>query len=224
MWSLRARIAGAAVVPILTGVLGMKRIVFAAAVLVVAVVVAASAGARQGALAIVPGTWCGGDRWKLMTLSDKGASAVNWAPEATSIPVISTFAAPKRIVAWRSTSFERQVWRVVVVINRYRRQSNGEIALELYNIETSMTMNAYMPNPRCLSATSRGRAQMVAARSTFLRDCGAATSLWQLLGASAQLGGVGFWNPVTTTLGALGNGAELRPVTYFAPLTGCGHY
>ena len=51
-------------------------------------------------------------------------------PGGDEHPVISTFAAPKRIVAWRSTSFERQVWRAVVVINRYRLQSNGEIVLD----------------------------------------------------------------------------------------------
>jgi hypothetical protein len=101
----------------------MTRIAFAAAVvLVVAVAAAAPAGALRESKAIAPGTWCGGDRWKLMTLSDSGASAVNWTAKAASIPVISTFASPKRIVASRSTSFERQVWRVIVVINRYRLQ------------------------------------------------------------------------------------------------------
>jgi hypothetical protein len=34
--------------------------------------------------------------------------------------------------------------------------------------------------------------------------------------------GVGYWNPVATTLGALGNGAELRPVTGFKLINGCG--
>jgi hypothetical protein len=36
--------------------------------------------------------------------------------------------------------------------------------------------------------------------------------------------GVGFWNPVKTTLGALGNGAELRPITNFVLKQGCGKY
>lgn len=36
--------------------------------------------------------------------------------------------------------------------------------------------------------------------------------------------GVGFWNPVKTTLGALGNGAELRPVTSLTLLEGCGKF
>jgi hypothetical protein len=36
--------------------------------------------------------------------------------------------------------------------------------------------------------------------------------------------GVGYWNPTKTTLGALGNGAELRPVTGITLINGCGHF
>ena len=37
-----------------------------------------------------------------------------------------------------------------------------------------------------------------------------------------KLTGVGFWNPVHTTKGALASGAELRPVTGLTVLQGCG--
>ena len=85
-------------------------------------------------------------------------------------------------------------------------------------------MNAYMPNPKCLSSTTRGRAAILSARTAFTSACPAATANWQLLGASVSLTGVGFWNPVKTTLGALGNGAELRPVTGFTLINGCGKF
>ena len=79
-----------------------------------------------------------------------------------------------------------------------------------------MYMNAYMPNPRCLSPTQTSyRSRILAARSAFTKACPAPTSAWHMLGATVQLAGVGFWNPVRTTLGALGNGGELRPVTHF---------
>ena len=48
------------------------------------------------------------------------------------------------------------------------------------------------------------------------------TAAWQLLGATVEIGGVGFFNPVQTTRGALQNGAELRPVTNLSIVTGCG--
>jgi hypothetical protein len=38
------------------------------------------------------------------------------------------------------------------------------------------------------------------------------------------LTGVGFWNPVKTTPGALKNGAELRPLTALSITQGCGKF
>lgn len=204
----------------------MKRVAFAAAlVAALAVVVAAPAGARHATgTALAPGTWCGGSLWRLMTLSDAERWTVYPAPLRTSIPAITALVAPRRILASRSsTFFERQVWELKVVIERYRLQSNGEVALELYDVPSAMYMNAYMPNPRCLSPTQTSyRGRILAARSAFTKACPAPTSAWQMLGATVRLDGVGFWNPVRTTLGALGNGGELRPVTHFTLLQGCG--
>jgi len=203
----------------------MKRIALAAAVvLALAVVVAAPAGAHRSATPTTPGAWCGGSLWKLMTLSDTGKSAVNLSMAGTSIADLSKLTPPAKILASRNTSFVKQTWSMTVVIERYRVQSNGEIALELFDVPTSTYMNAYMPNPKCLSSKTRDRAQILAARSTFTKVCPAPQTTWQPLGATVQLGGVGFWNPVKTTLGALANGAELRPVTYFNLLQGCGKY
>jgi hypothetical protein len=82
-------------------------------------------------------------------------------------------------------------------------------------------MDAYLPNPKCLSSSSRGRTDMLAARTAFAK-CPAVTTAWQTLGATIQIAGVGFWNPAHTTKGALPNGAELRPVTSLKLLSGCG--
>jgi hypothetical protein len=178
----------------------------------------------QAAGATKPGAWCGGSLWKLMTLSDTGRKAVQWSPAQTSIPDIAKLTAPKRVLASRSSSFQKQMWQVTAVIDRYRVASNGELVLELYDVPSATYMNAYMPNPQCLSSTTRGRAQILAARNAFASVCPAATGDWQMLGATAQLQGVGFWNPVRTTLGALANGAELRPVTSFTLMQGCGKF
>ena len=206
----------------------MKRVVFASAIVAaLAVVVVAPASARHATRATpFPGTWCGGNLWKLMTLSDAQRWRVYLVPRRTTIPAIAALAAPKRIVASRnSTAFEQQIWAMKVVIERYRLQSNGEIALQLYDISSAMYMNAYMPNPNCLSPTQTiDRTRILAARSAFTKACPTPTPAWQLLGATVQLAGVGFWNPVKTTPGALGNGAELRPVTHFSLIQGCGKY
>ncbi len=204
----------------------MKRVVLAAAVIAaLEVMVATPASARHATPATrVPGTWCGGNLWKLMTLSDAQRWRVSQLPRQTTIPAIAAFAAPKRIIVSRkSTAFEQQIWAMKVVIERYRLQSNGEIALQLYDIPSGMYMNAYMPNPNCLSPTQTiGRAKILTARSAFTKACPAPTPAWQLLGATVQLAGVGFWNPAKTTPGALRNGAELRPITRFNLIQGCG--
>ncbi len=171
-----------------------------------------------------PGTWCGGTLWRLMTLSDPGRSSVAWSPAQTAIADIAKLASPARTPTKRSTPFQRRVWQLTAVIDRYRIASNGEIVLVLYDIGSSTYMNAYLPNPKCLSKQTRGRAQILAARKTFTTSCQPATKQWQFLGATARLTGVGYWNPVRTTKGALPNGAELRPLTGFEPLQGCGKY
>jgi hypothetical protein len=186
------------------------RFVFAAAAALAALTAAFALPA--GAHVSAPGPQCGGTLWKLMTLSDTGRSAVHWAPTATTIPDIAKLRAPAKITTARGSAFQKQVWKLKAVIERYRQASNGEIVLELYDIPTSTYMNAYMPSSQCLPSTARGRAQMLAARGGFLKDCPAVTANWQILGATADVTGVGFWNPVKTTMGALKNGAELRPL------------
>ena len=63
---------------------------------------------------------------------------------------------------------------------------------------------------------------MMAARDEFTKHCPPATAAWQLLGATVDISGVGFWNSVRTTRGALPNGAELRPLTNLQIVSGCG--
>jgi len=108
------------------------------------------------------------------------------------------------------------------VIDRYRIASNGEIVLVLFDIPSGTYMNAYLPNPNCLGSRSRDRSGMMAARRAFMDHCPHPTAEWQLLGASVDVSGVGYWNSVRTTLHALQNGAELRPLTNLSVVVGCG--
>ena len=169
-----------------------------------------------------PGSWCGGVLWRQMAFSDRDRRKVSISPAATTIAEMSQLAPPRRITRSRTTPFQRHVWRLSAVIDRYRLASNGEIVLILYSINTGQYMNAYMPNPSCLSHRTRRRGSILAARKLLVSHCPAVTTAWQLLGASVDISGVGFWNPVTRTRGALRNGAELRPVTDLTIEAGCG--
>jgi hypothetical protein len=194
----------------------MKRFVLAVAVAAVAVGVAAQAGMAT------PGPQCGGALWKQLTLADNGKS-VNWNPKVTTLGDIAKLVAPSRITASRTTSFQRQVWKLDdVVIERYRVASNGELVLELFDVQSSTYMNAYIPSTSCMTSKANLRKAMIGARNGFLKPCPAPTANWQMLGAHAVIFGVGFWNPVKTTQGALANGAELRPLVGLTITQGCG--
>jgi hypothetical protein len=192
------------------------------AVLAVVACAVAFTAPAQAAPAAKPGPWCGGTLWKLMNLSDTGSKSVKWSPAMTSIADIGKLTAPAKAPASRATPFQKQRWQVTAVVDQYRAASNGEIVLVLFDIGTSTYMDAYLSNPKCLSSSARGRGEIVAARNAFTSKCPAPQGTWQPLGVTVQLSGVGFWNPLKTTKGALPNGAELRPVTGLTVLSGCG--
>jgi hypothetical protein len=169
-----------------------------------------------------PGPWCGGGLWHLMTLSDVDRATVNLHGASTTIAQLAKLAPPKRIAAERTTKFARRVWRLHAVVDRYRIASNGEIVLILFSIDTGQYMDVYLPSPSCLGPRARDRSGMVAARRQFTARCAPATATWQLLGATVDVAGVGFWNPSRRTRGALANGAELRPLTNLRIVSGCG--
>ena len=153
----------------------MKRVVFAAAV--VAALACGRGTCCEHVIRREPdrqqGTWCGGTLWKLMTLSDAQRWTVYPVPLRTiSLPSLLWLRRSGFSQSRTGAFFEQQVWEMRVVIERYRLQSNGEIALELYDIPSSKYMNAYMPNPNCLSPTQTSyRSRILAARSAFTEAC-----------------------------------------------------
>jgi hypothetical protein len=187
---------------------------------VAACALATTAGASTRAEA--PGPWCGGTLWRLMTLSDPQRRSVVLQGAPASIADIAKLEAPARSLQARATPFQRHVWRLRTVIDRYRVASNGEIVLILYSIDSAQYMNAYLPNPHCLGPKALDRTGLIAAREQLTQHCPPPTPAWQLLGITVDLAGVGFWNPSRATRGALANGAELRPVTNFKIINGCG--
>ena len=110
-----------------------------------------------------PGPWCGGALWRLMTLSDPQRTSVVLHASPTSIADIAKLVAPDRTPQARTTRFQRHVWRMRTVIDRYRIASNGEVVLILYSIDSAQYMDAFC---RTRTAWSRGRAT---ARGSSLR-------------------------------------------------------
>ena len=163
---------------------------------------------------------CGGNLWRLKTLSDPASKKVRLMPKTTTIGAIRDRSAPQSIPTKRTTGFQKQAWEVVAQVVEFRREAGG-FRLVLY--DNGAYLNAAIPAPSCLPHSARARRSLVAAWTKFGADCGQASNDWRPLGAVAYVGGVGFWSqPRATGPGTAPNGAELHPVTSFRPVAGCG--
>jgi hypothetical protein len=162
---------------------------------------------------------CGGNLWRLKTLSDPARRVVRLSPRETTLGAIATRHAPARTPTRRSTPFQKQTWEVVAQIVSYRFE-DGELRMQLF--DDGAYINAAVPMPTCLPTVSRTRNQIAATYREFTAECAHPTSDWQPLGAVAYVRGVGFWSQRRTAHGTAPNGAELHPVTGFRIVAGCG--
>jgi hypothetical protein len=195
----------------------MKRAAPIALVLLTATAFAAAAAGRDSSGPTAAG--CGGELWRLKTLSDPGRKAVELDPTSTTIAAIGERPFPRPLPRLRRTPFQRHTWEVVAQITRYRMETGG-IRLELYDHESYL--HAVIPTPDCLSGAARARNDMVSTFKLFTNDCGhPATRDWQSLGAIVYVRGVGFWSQRRSLRGAARNGAELHPVTGLRVVAGC---
>jgi hypothetical protein len=195
----------------------MNRAVPIALVLLAATAFAAAAAGRDSSGPTA--SRCGGELWRLKTLSDSTRQAVVLNPTGTTIAAIGERPFPRPLPRLRQTAFQKHAWQVVAQITKYRVESEG-VRLELYDHESYL--NAVIPTPDCLSNVTRARSDMAAAFKLFTGRCGhPATSDWQSLGAIVYVRGVGFWSQRRSLRGAARNGAELHPVTGLRIVAGC---
>ena len=195
----------------------MKLAAPTALVLLAATAFAAAAAGRDAA-GPTPAR-CGGELWRMKTLSDLGRHAVQLEPADTTIAAIGKRPYPRPVPKVRRTAFQRQAWQVVAQITKFRVETEG-IRLELYDHESYL--NAVIPTPECLSIASRARKDIASTFKLFAEECGHPTTRdWQSLGAIVSVRGVGFWSQRRGLRGAARNGAELHPVTGLRIVAGC---
>jgi hypothetical protein len=191
--------------------------------LLTASVVAATASGlrvdRQRAVRAPNAARCGGQLWRMKTMSDIQRRSVRLVPSSATIGAISRRPYPRPTPRRRRTNYQLHAWEVVAQVTNYRMDSGG-IRLILFDAGTYV--NAVIPSPSCLSSRTRGRAAIARAWKNFVLDCGTPRRDWQPLGAVMYISGVGFWSQRTKTRrGAARNGAELHPVTGFRVVAGC---
>ena len=193
----------------------MKLAAPTALVLLAATAFAAAAAGRDAA-GPTPAR-CGGELWRMKTLSDPGRNRVQLEPTDTSIAAIGKRPYPRPVPKVRRTAFQRHAWQVVAQITKYRVETDG-IRLELY--DHGSYLHAVIPTPDCLSVVTRARKDIATTFNLFASECGTAKD-WQSLGAVVSVRGVGFWSQRRGLRGAARNGAELHPVTGLRIVSGC---
>jgi hypothetical protein len=181
-----------------------------------AAAVAATAAGRDSATPTA--SRCGGQLWKLKTLSDPQRKTVHLAAKPTTIAALGQRPFPRPVPRTRRTAFQRQAWEVVAQITEFRIEAGG-VRLELF--DGGSYANAVIPTPTCLSRTTRARAEIVAAWKQFTEGCARPARDWQSLGAVVYVRGVGFWSQRRPLQGSAPNGAELHPVTGLRVVAGC---
>jgi hypothetical protein len=194
----------------------MKRAGPIALVLLAAAAFVAVAAGRDAAGPTA--TRCGGQLWRLKTLSDPQRRSVHLGPKTTTIAAIAARPYPRPVPRLRRTPFQRQAWEVVAQITQYRIEPGG-VRLELF--DAGSYLNAVIPTPDCLSRTTRARADIASAFRQFSGDCARETRDWQSLGAIVYVRGIGFWSQRRSLRGSARNGAELHPVTGLRVVAGC---
>jgi hypothetical protein len=195
----------------------MKLAAPTALVLLAATAFAAAAAGRDSAGPTA--NRCGGQLWRLKTLSDPERNTVQLGATNTTIAAIGKRPYPRPLPRLRRTPFQRHAWQVPAQITKYRAETDG-IRLELY--DHGSYLNAVIPTPDCLSNVTRARKDIVSAFDLFTAECGHPTTRdWQSLGAIVYVRGTGFWSQRRSLRGAARNGAELHPVLGLRIVAGC---
>jgi hypothetical protein len=163
-------------------------------------------------------TACGGSTWRLTTLSDPQRNQVALGPRSTTIGAIVARGTPQPLPHRRSTPFQRQTWTVIGQIAEFKLIGN---VIHLALSDDGTYVDGSLPSPSCLPLTTRARAAIVAAWTSFTNQCGHhPTDKYQPLGAVAYITGVGSWTNARGH-GLAPNGAALGPVTGLRIIAGC---
>lgn len=191
-----------------------KVVTTAAAVLVVWLGMALPARAAVPMSSPAAGS-CGVWRWPVKTGSDADRFKVGTTAIVTTIARLRSLAKPSSFAGFQRHRFrgaERHTWQLDRVrLTAYKIEDDSDIHLVIRNA-AGKTMIAEIPSPRCVSRKSLWRAQIAAARRTFLARDHATTS-WRHVHQRITLRGLGFFDEIHDVTGQAPNGIELHPVT-----------
>ncbi len=159
---------------------------------------------------------CGTEAWAVKTLSDSAAHLVDLQPIHTTVAALADLRAPGNL-GIRMPGAEMHVWRVRVRLLWQKLEGDSDVHLVVADIATGRTMIAELPSPACVGASAALRSRMATARLALARACGAPSTSFTRLSATATLDGVAFFDFSHGQRGAAPNEVELHPVLRFSP-------
>ncbi len=158
---------------------------------------------------------CGEERWAVKTLSDPSATAVNFAPQASTVDGLRALLKPSvGQNTPRISPNEFQAYTIPVALVRMKLEDDRDIHLVVADTISGNTMIVEFPDVACEGAIdSAKKAEMQSARATFTAACGnPSASSFKNLSGFATLTGVAFFDILHGQSGVAPNGVELHPV------------
>jgi len=160
---------------------------------------------------IVLASGCGVERWPVKTGTDADRGHVSTIVHSTSIQSLSSRPKPSHYPTNnRVAPAELHVWQVTARVTQYKEEADSDIHLVLKD-SANRSMIAEIPAPTCVGKTSRWKAGITSARSTWTHAYPLSSS-WHHINRSVTIRGLGFFDPPHGQTGASTNGIELHPV------------
>lgn len=165
------------------------------------------------------GVQCGVERWAVKTLSDPGATSVNFNPVLSSVDALRALPAPSVSSSTpRISGVETTTYTVTARLVAMKLEDDHDIHLVIADPTSGGTMIVEFPDPQCAgAATSIRLSEIAAARASFMAAEGIpGASSFTSLSGTATITGVGFFDEIHGQTGVAPNGVELHPVLRFS--------
>lgn len=167
-------------------------------------------------------TLCGNERWNVKMLLDPAATRIDFAPRATTVESLRALPRPPDVTTTspRLVPVEFRTYSLHVKLVAVRRTASLDTQLAVQGKTPGSTMVISFPDTHaCLPNPGPHGGDIHSATDGLNADCGPAIPFdhWTRLHGTADVAGVGFWEPrhTTPTKWSAPNGLTLHPALSF---------
>jgi hypothetical protein len=158
---------------------------------------------------VVLASGCGVERWAVKTGTDADRGKVSTNIVSTSIQSLVSRPKPAHYPTnTRIAPTELHTWQVTATITQYKEEADSDIHLVLKDAQ-NRSMIAEIPAPSCVGSTSRWRASITTARSTWTHIYPISTSWHHISRVGAEYSSMHAEQAVRATVSDIGDAALL---------------